>query len=645
MKTPLRIERWWWLGVCLVVSLLIHLLIGWNSRTLFGDSGPGPTPGIEVALEPLPVEKKPKPAPKTPEPKPKKLAEKKPSRKPTQIAKAPRPVKTPAHHAPVPRPVRMAKLPVPRPPTKQIVQGGIDPLKQQKPVPLAPIKPTLLKPTKITTATTTPKTIPTHTATAETLPNQTRPVQMAAIQPKMRSHSAMLPMDNPLTNPGTTNEKVTLPATQPNAMRVTRMAKNFSLAGGGLAAPSQTMSGHGGARGPEAPPEDVLFSGGGAGGMKLPKAAPRMGGGGGNPLLTVNNPLSAFAIPEDKPGLGSGLGGGAGTGAKGGVGVGHGRGIGLGLNGKMMASLHRAPGSGIDAGRGSGMGTRPPGGGHGTGSELPGTGGLGGGLGQGLGNGIGSGFRPGLGAAGGAARQGSGGGGGVQVASGGVPFGDISGLLNGNRNGGGGIGGGPGGSGLGAGAGGPGGARGPRRFVYLLDVSGSMAKHDKIGKAREALKKALSELAPGELFNIICFDADRYPFADKMQRVTSANVRRAIEYIDNIKLDQNPGTNFSGVLATALSLSNVSRIFLMSDGDPDNQHETEPDKKGITDFEQLRQAVRKDNAHKVPIDSIALGVGHHFKGMDLMRAIAEDNGGVFRSVNLRDNPVVEEAPK
>ncbi len=44
--------------------------------------------------------------------------------------------------------------------------------------------------------------------------------------------------------------------------------------------------------------------------------------------------------------------------------------------------------------------------------------------------------------------------------------------------------------------------------------------------------------------------------------------------------------------------------------------------------------VRERNRRKVQISTLALGLGDRFKGMDLLRGLAEDNSGTFNYVNL-----------
>ena len=521
-------------------------------------------------------------------------------------------------------PVRAAKIAEIRPEAPTVNSGGVRVAKVERPMPLGAI---------------TPRPTPTPLTTPDETPDMTAP-KTPTVAPRMPTDRSALSTLNPLRALDS-DEMPTVTPHKTSTPKIMRMAKaDRSLAGGGTFAPSAALGGHDGARGPEAPPDDLLFNGGGAGGEKLPKMAPRIGGGGGNPILSVPNPLAADAVPDEHPGLGAGRGGGEGLGAGGGAGFGRGHGVGVNANGaSVLASLRRKPGIGLGAGRGSGRGTFAPGGGTGTGSELPGTGGTGFGYGRGAGLGVGGGFRPGLGGGGhGAGGSGGGGdlGGGIRMASNrGIPFGDITGLLRGgDADGGGGAGGGPGGSGRGAGAGGRSGASGPLHIVYLLDVSGSMRYHNKIGKAQEALIKALSELKRSDWFNIICFDKATYPFAAALQKATPDNVQRATDYINAIQLDVHPGTDMSQVLEQALALKKVSEIYLMSDGTPNG---------GINNFDQLRADVRTHNATKVPIYTLALGVGQTFTGADLMKGMASDNGGKFNLINLKgDRPTADD---
>lgn len=551
-------------------------------------------------------------------------------------------------------------------------------------------------------------------------PKHSRPVRVAAVrrpQPVRVARNTVTPM------PATTREKVNKPVPTPRrdpgampgaakalenerpipnalpgrmkgpeAPKFGRMARaELSAAPGGSEAPGEVLGGHGGAAGPEAPPEDIMYAGSGAGGANLPHVAPRIGGGGGRTIISVENPLAKELISEDAPGLGPGRGGGIGAGNGGGVGFGKGRGIGTRLNGKVdIGTLASKVGSGIGAGSGSGIGTHSPGGGTGTGSELPGTGGSGRGYGRGIGNGI-RGHAPGAKirdvdnplattvtpnetpGVGGLFKGGQGGrdpfpGGGGRPGNG---YG-IGGPGKGT-----GTGRGLGTAGTGRGAAGPespgsnGGrpaaptvvTRAPSKIahlgsdpsvaaadmlrpapprgtvfgarpnpgknfdvlhvVYLLDVSDSMNQANKEGRARAALKKALSELERKDTFNVIMFDANIRPFSSDLVKPSPERIAAANQFMES--QETHFGTNLGAALKTALSMNGVTHVYLITDGEP-----TE----GIKDGAKLRRFVIESNESGAQIVSICLATSPKNKGIDLLKGLAEDSGGSLHIVHI-----------
>jgi uncharacterized protein YegL len=288
------------------------------------------------------------------------------------------------------------------------------------------------------------------------------------------------------------------------------------------------------------------------------------------------------------------------------------------LDGKeALSTLRSKPGIGIGAGVGDKIGTNPPGGGKGTGSELPGTGGTGIGYGRGSGIGIGNGKGVGVGDGDGA-RAGR---------MRGVPFGDVAGLLRGDPDGGGGKGGGPGGPGRGAVFGAKptgGGGGGPVHIAYLLDISGSMRDGNKLGKAKEALIKALNELKPKDSFNIIVFWGRSAAFSDVMLPATQGNVEAGCIFVERLRTGD--GTNISAAIDLTFELEDLTQIYLLSDGEPTY---------GIKDPTRMRDRIKELNKDRnIRISTLALALGEQFPGMALLKGIAEDNHGQYSYVNL-----------
>ena len=578
----MRFERWYWLVVFVVLSLFAHALVGYSTKGLGADTGAiAPPRPMEITLEPNLPEK-----PVAPQPKPAQIVKADPKEAPPKKQATPRPIviKEPEPPKPAPVVVRMRR------PSRPVT---IATNRSNRPIQIAANRDVQ------------------HIRLNAPQDEQALGTIKRAALPERKGNTAQedaAKLDNETPAP------LGLPEIAKNTPRPTVIPKTRNAfvpnVGGGSFAPDKTLTGKNGAAGPEAPPEDTIFTGGGAGGQNLPKAPAKVGGGGGNSIVSVANPLAKEAVPEDKPGLGPGAGGGAGTGSGGGAGFKTGRGIGTRRDGRdVLATLNSKPGQGIGAGEGSNVGTRAPGGGKGTGSEMPGTGGEGTGYGRGKGVDIGSGSAQGD--PDGLAR--------------GIPFGDIKGIFNQGKPNGGGGGGGRGGV-FGQAPTLRGGGNAPIHIIYLLDTSGSMRDGNKIFKAERALVKAVLELHPTDTFNIMNFDIRAHPFWPTMMPATRDNKNQALALIGNLSL--KPYTNVSDAIDNALAEESVTHIFLLSDGEPNT---------GIDDFMKLRAFTREHNTRHVQINTLALGLGERFKGMRLLRALAEDNDGQYSYINLEND--------
>ena len=563
----MRFERWYWLIAFCVLSVVVHGLLGYTTKSYgWGSSSlPPQRHEIEITLQSAPEQK---PAPPKPLPSP--------------VAQTPKPETAPRPEV------------VPAKANNKINKEVV----REKP---AIAKSVAQAPAKFVQI--ARNTEPQHVRLSA-------PVQSDSLAPIKAA-----PGPNPAVQAA---EKLANEAPQgvPDAPRALTTPRTITApttlalpkdVGGGSLAPDKSLTGKNGAAGPEALPEDTLFTGGGAGGANLPKAPAKIGGGGGNAILSVENPLAKEAIPESKPGIGSGTGGGAGTGQGGGAGFRAGRGIGTRRDGQAaLATLNSKPGNGIGAGEGSNIGTKAPGGGKGTGAEMPGTGGEGEGYGRGKGIGVGAGTEPGDQAA----------------LSRGIPFGNIAGLLRGRAKGGG--GGGPGGTLVQALT--TRGGNAPIHIIYVLDTSGSMRDYGKIAKAKDALCRALLELRSTDYFNVINFDDHAHLMSPVMLPATKANVKESFRFVLDLSLHNY--TNVSEAMEQALAQEGVTHIFLLSDGEPN---------KGIQQFSMLRAFIKEHNAKGVQINTLALGVGDRFPGTRLLNGIADDNGGQYGYVDMRSD--------
>jgi Ca-activated chloride channel family protein len=109
--------------------------------------------------------------------------------------------------------------------------------------------------------------------------------------------------------------------------------------------------------------------------------------------------------------------------------------------------------------------------------------------------------------------------------------------------------------------------RAPMEMVFVLDCSGSM-NGQPIAKAKDAIKRALRKLEPDDTFQVIQFSMSASQFGPNPIPATADNVRRAIEYVDN--LQGEGGTMMIEGIKAALDFPHDPRRFrlvsFMTDG-------------------------------------------------------------------------------
>ncbi|HTI50793.1 MAG TPA: VWA domain-containing protein [Planctomycetaceae bacterium] len=175
--------------------------------------------------------------------------------------------------------------------------------------------------------------------------------------------------------------------------------------------------------------------------------------------------------------------------------------------------------------------------------------------------------------------------------------------------------GGGGGPGLGAGFFGTQGKG--QSFVYIVDMSGSMAG-DRFRRAIEELMRSINKLRPEQSFFVYFFNDRTYPLFDPrpprgLVPATPGNKTRALRWIR--QRQPSSTTNPDLALQQALELK-PDVIFLLTDGELDDPAE-------------VRKMIRQKNKSKVTIHTIAF---ENEEGGATLEAIAGENNGTFRFI-------------
>lgn len=156
-----------------------------------------------------------------------------------------------------------------------------------------------------------------------------------------------------------------------------------------------------------------------------------------------------------------------------------------------------------------------------------------------------------------------------------------------------------------------------KRVSFVVDTSGSMAG-EKMDAVKRALDYCLSRLGEDDLFNVISFGGFAETFEERMVSASSANVKRARDFVRNI--EPLGGTNIDEAMQLALSGATGSdkiphMVVFLTDGRP-TVGETEP--------KRILERVKEKSGRSTRV--FVFGVGDDVNTM-LLDKLASDHGG------------------
>jgi hypothetical protein len=176
------------------------------------------------------------------------------------------------------------------------------------------------------------------------------------------------------------------------------------------------------------------------------------------------------------------------------------------------------------------------------------------------------------------------------------------------------------------------------RFVYVLDVSGSMKARRGRRKAETRLKCAIDELMysvdklmPDQYFYVVLFSYEtRHMFDEEtllpqLIPATPENKRRLRAWLEGVRADS--GTDPRVALDMALRMR-PSAVFLLSDGEFNGQ-QSKNNRGLLNGNPSVEEVVAAHEEHKVPVHTIALEDRANRKNM---QTIASQTGGEYRYV-------------
>jgi Ca-activated chloride channel family protein len=163
----------------------------------------------------------------------------------------------------------------------------------------------------------------------------------------------------------------------------------------------------------------------------------------------------------------------------------------------------------------------------------------------------------------------------------------------------------------------------PMDFVFVLDVSGSMASDGKLIVSRKQLAEFANALQPEDQFEVIAFNIKPFPLFNKLNPANQAAKTKASTFLENQKA--RGGTELSPALSAAYRYKKEGRllnVILLSDG--------------MTDSGARQTLSRIIKARPADTRVFCIGVGNDVN-RPLLRQVAEDTGGLAAFLSRGDD--------
>jgi len=160
-------------------------------------------------------------------------------------------------------------------------------------------------------------------------------------------------------------------------------------------------------------------------------------------------------------------------------------------------------------------------------------------------------------------------------------------------------------------------------YVFILDISGSMANEGKLNTSVRSLDAFIRSLGPEDRFEVITFNKRPYTLFNGLVAAEEENVARAVTYLSS--QEARGGTSLQPAMATAYKYGTADRplnTVILSDG--------------MTEQDERRVLMDMIQARPANIRVFCIGVGNEIN-RSLLRQMAEDAGGLAAFLSRGDD--------
>ena len=160
-------------------------------------------------------------------------------------------------------------------------------------------------------------------------------------------------------------------------------------------------------------------------------------------------------------------------------------------------------------------------------------------------------------------------------------------------------------------------------YVFILDISGSMANQGKLGTSIRSLEAFINNLGPDDRFEVITFNKRPYTLFNRLEESGQANISRAVSFLNS--QEAIGGTSLQPAIATAYKYGTDDRplnAVVLSDG--------------MTEQQERRVLMEMIRSRPANVRLFCIGVGNEIN-RSLLQQMAEDAGGLAAFLSRGDD--------
>lgn len=156
-------------------------------------------------------------------------------------------------------------------------------------------------------------------------------------------------------------------------------------------------------------------------------------------------------------------------------------------------------------------------------------------------------------------------------------------------------------------------------LVYVLDVSGSMRREERLQRAQRETVRSILGLPPSVRFNVVAYSCSLSRLWPSSRAATDSAQGEACKWV--MALQASGGTGTGPAVALALSDRGAGAVALLTDGAPNC---------GAPEAAGHRRMIRDANAQRAPVNVFGVDASGDYRRF--CQLVAADSGGDYTDV-------------